>query len=145
MWQSKHIHYGTVFIVALCFCQQHFQIYPWNILVVIQIYSKSCYEFISFFLVCSLWSTQEEDLCWKQNCTGFVCQFLGLFCESWNICKLFDVAALTIVECLDAIAIELLEKHKKNYVKGQCLNQTKYASFGGAHWRNMLTTYTFYT
>ena len=34
--------------------------------------------------------------------------------------------------------MELLE-HKKNYVKGQCLHQTTYSSFGGKHTRNIFT------
>ena len=53
--------------------------------------------------------------------------------------SIFNLTALTTVQCLTAAMTELAEKKKKNYVKGQCLNQTTFSSFGGKHRRNIFT------
>ena len=51
----------------------------------------------------------------------------------------YNLTALATIQCLGAAMVELVEKHKKNYVKGQCLNQTTFSSFGGKQRRNIFT------
>jgi hypothetical protein len=47
--------------------------------------------------------------------------------------SIYNLTVLTIIQCLTAAMIELVEKLKKNYVNEQCLNQTTFSSFGGKH------------
>ena len=44
-----------------------------------------------------------------------------------------------IITAIDIFILENIERKKKIYVRGQCLNKTTFAAFGGKHRRNVFT------
>ena len=59
------------------------------------------------------------------------------FVPNWE--KEKDKISKLIILSLDMIIMEFIEKKKKVYVYGQCLNRTTFSSFGGKRRRNIFT------